>query len=784
MITFEEKKYACECSAADIEDIRRSTGLSEPAAKLLCRRGVATAQDAKRFLHPGPEQLLDPLLLPDMEKSAARIKTALERKEKITVFCDYDADGTCGGCALFLHLKAQGASVDIMTPNRHREGYGLSLDAVESMAALGTTLIITVDCGITNVAETALARSLGIDVIITDHHECGALPDTPYIINPKRPDSVYPCPHLAGCGVAFKLIHALSSLSEAMKYIDLIAVGTVTDIVPLLGENRAIAHLGIKKLRSDPSAGLKALANSASLELSKISSFGVSFGLGPRINAAGRMDTASLAIEILGAPKASPALWENAEKLCALNERRRKDVEDIQNSAEDMIQANAYMNDSAILLADESWNAGVIGIAAAKIAEKYTRPCVLFGGNGGSLVGSARSIDGINMFEVLGAFAERYEKFGGHAKAAGLTIAPPVLEALRRDVCEYINAHYDESVFERRKTYDLLLNVSDITPEFVADIDRLEPFGQCNEKPVIAVCGAGLANTKFVGNGQKPHLKFTMRQGGRSIEAVSFFYKDSHSFVSGTCDFLCEAGINDFNGAPQVIVRDIAVKYDEALAEGFLAANRRAMIQNFLDEITTAGACGLPERTSEQQFADSLKRELSKSRFGLCVEARTAAAFQRLLGIEAVRDALRGGELSLFDSKAYSADNCIAGAAPAGFERTLCAGARAGAFFDDAMLERYKSEALRFFAPRGDMLKAFGALAGAPADTREAEQRLRLGLEKFAFIFRVLCELELIETDKSGRIHAIKGSPKKDLKQSACFAAFENFIGSPASREA
>ncbi len=776
MIKFEEKKYETECSTEAMEVLRLATGLSESVARLLFKRGVTTDKDAKRFLHPGPEQLLDPLLLPDMDKSVARIKAALGSKEKITVFCDYDADGTCGGCALFLHLKSQGADVSIMTPNRHREGYGLSLEAVEAIAKGGTSLIITVDCGITNVAETALAKSLGVDVIITDHHECGALPDTPYIVNPKRPDSAYPCPYLAGCGVAFKLIHALSSLSEAMKYIDLAAVGTVTDIVPLLGENRAIAHLGIKKLRREPCAGLKALAECAGIELPKISSFGVSFGLGPRINAAGRMDTAELAIDILRARQMSPALRENAEKLCALNERRRKEVEDIQNSAEDMIQANAYMNDSAIMLADESWNAGVIGIAAAKIAEKYMRPCVLFGGSGGSLVGSARSIEGINMFEVLGAFAERYEKFGGHAQAAGLTIAPCALESLRRDVCEYIDTHYDESVFERKKTYDLRLNVVDITPEFVADIERLEPFGQCNEKPVIAV-SADIADSKFVGNGRKPHLKFRMRQANHSIEAVNFFYKDSHSFISQSCDFLCEAGINEYNGAPQLIVRDIAVKYDDALAEGFLAANRRDMIQNFLDEITRIGKDGAPESMDEAQFAALLAGEQKKSRFGLCVEAPTAPAFKRLLSMKAVDEALRRGEIVLFDAKAYTADNCVAVSPPAGFQRTLRAGAGAGSFFDDEMQRRYRIEAQRYFAPREEMLKAFGALSCGPMESFEAERRLGAGPEKFAFIQRVLCELELIETDKSGRIHAIKGSPKKDLMHSACFCGFKEFLG-------
>lgn len=780
VIRFEQREYDCECPESTVKEIMREAKLSLPAAYLLCRRGTGAALEAKRFLHPGPEQLLDPFLLPDMRESAVRIKAALVRDEKMTVFCDYDADGTCGGCALYLYLKEQGADVSIMTPNRHREGYGLSPDAVKAIAAGGAKLIITVDCGITNVAETAIARSLGLDVIITDHHECGELPDTPYIINPKRADSAYPFPHLAGCGIAFKLIHALSSLAEAVRYIDLIAVGTITDIVPLLGENRAIAHMGLKKLRTNPSEGLKSLVKAAGIDLSKITSYGVSFGLGPRINAAGRMDTAELAISILSALTPSPELRESAEKLCELNDRRRQEVDGIQRSAEEMILKGAYMSDSVIMLADEAWNAGVIGIAAAKIAEKYTRPCVLFGGNEGKLVGSARSIEGINIFEALSKFAARYEKFGGHAQAAGLTIDPGMLDKLRSGVCRYIDEHYGESVFQPKKIYDIKMDIKDITADFVRDLGRLEPFGQCNEKPVIAVFGADIRDAKFVGNGGKPHLKFSMRQGGDSIEAVSFYFKDSHSFASETCDCLCEAGINDFNGLPQLIVREFAMRYDETLIEGFLNANSEGMIRNFINEVVDIAENGLPETISEQAFISALKEEIEKSRFGLCVEAPTAPAFRRLTRIKAMDDALRSGELSLFDDKAYSADNCVACSAPAGHGRALRAGAGKGSFFDAAMLDGYIKHAKLYFAGREEMLLTYRSIPQSGSGSAGAGALTAAGAEKRAFMLRVFEELELIEICGSGRIHAIK-APKKQLRQSVTYRSFEDFISRPQS---
>ncbi len=774
MVRFEQRKAARVCGADITEHIAKAAGLPLPVARLLCERGIDTPEEAKRFLHPGPEQLLDPFLLPDMAESVSRIKRAVASRERITVFCDYDADGTCGGSALLLHLRDMGAKAGIMTPNRHREGYGLSLDAVDAIAKGGTKLIITVDCGITNVAEVALAKSLGVDVIITDHHECGELPGTPYIINPKRQDSAYPCPYLAGCGVAFKLIQALSSLAEAAAYIDLVAVGTVTDIVPLLGENRAIAHMGIRKLRTEPCVGLSALAEAAGIDLTKINSFGVSFGLGPRINAAGRMDTAELAIEILGAKKASAKLRENAKALCELNERRRKEVEDIESAAEAMIKRGAYMNDSAILLADESWNPGVIGIAAAKIAERYTRPCVLFGGSGGSLVGSARSIEGVSIYEVLSVFADRYEKFGGHAQAAGLTIAPCVLEGLRRDVCAYIDAHYDESVFIPKKFYDIQLGVGDVTHELTKNLEKLEPFGQCNEKPVIAVKGADIAESKFVGNGRKPHLKFNMRQGKHSIDAICFFYKDSHSFSSKTCDFLCEAGINDFSGMPQLVVRDIAARYDAALVNGFLASNSRDMIHGFIDEVANLSETPNYASMSEDEFIGTVEEEMRRSRFGLCIEVSTVPAFKRLINIKTIAVALKGGELTLFDDRAYSSDNCVACRAPSGHDRVIRIGAKG--FFDAALAESYSREAEAMFASREELLRAFRTIESkSPADIKEAEKRISKTPEKSAFMLRVLGELELIDADKSGRIHAIK-APKKELRQSAAYRSFEDFL--------
>ena len=774
MLRFE--KRAQDCAANKIREITKATGLHSAAAALLCARGIDTPEAAYAFLHPGMDQLHDPLLLPDMAESVARIRRAVDGGERITVFCDYDADGTCGGSALYLCLKKLGAAVDIRTPNRHLEGYGLNTGAVDDIAAAGATLIVTVDCGITNIGETAYARQRGIDVIITDHHECGEiLPDTLYIINAKRPGSTYPCPDIAGCGVAFKLIHALTSLTEAMRYIDLAAVGTITDIVPLLGENRAIASLGIHKMRRDPAPGIAALSHAAGMDIGAITSQSVSFGLGPRINAAGRMDTAQTAIEILSAVCTDAALARRAAALCALNDARRQDVETIVTDAEKEICDNAYMKDTAIMLAGDDWNAGVIGIAAARIADKYTRPCILFALSGDALVGSARSIPDINIYEVLSVFAERYDKFGGHAQAAGLTIQPDVLSGLRCSVCGYIADRYDESVFDKRREYDLALDPADITPGLVNDLERLAPFGACNVQPQIAVFGADITATRYVGK-EAQHLKFVMEKNGAGMDAISFHFKTARSFISRRCDFLCEASINDYNGKPQFVVRDVAVHYDKRLVDGFIKANRACMAERFLDEIVQMG--GADGGADAGAFSDMLKAEMERSRYGLCIAAGTQPALMWLMQLQTVRAALEDGTLTLYDRCVFAPDNCIAADDTPGHMRLLRIGAGT-AFFDERMRALYRQHVTGYHLDRDALLGLYRAMAAfsAPRTPRQIQNALRITPEQTAFMLRVFTQLRLIERGKSDMILALKNDgPKKDLRQSACFAAIDDIV--------
>ncbi len=776
MLKFEQKACEKEKDERLIELIAKETGLSIEAAKIMWQRGITGISEAKLFLEPSVEQLNDPFLLPDMKGSVQRIQRAVSEGEIVTVFCDYDADGTCGGSSVYLHLKSLGLNVNIMSPNRHKEGYGLNEAAVRKIDESDSTLIITVDCGITNIEEVALAKELGIDVIITDHHECGAeLPDTPYIINPKRPDSEYPCPFIAGCGVAFKLIQALSGLESAFEYIDLTAIGTVTDIVALKDENRALVYFGIEKLKEKPSAGIDALSRTAGIKIN--SSMGVSFGLGPRINAAGRMDTAELAIEILSAQVASQELDEKAKLLCQLNDQRRQEVDDITNSAQQTVLANDYMNDAAILIADESWNTGVIGIAAARIADKYGRPCVLFGGSEGNLVGSARSIDGINMYEALDAFSSGYEKFGGHSQAAGLTIKPQELDELRKKVCEYIEENYDESVFVQKKTFDLEVDVGDITGKLVNDLARLEPFGHGNEKPVLLVRDADIENQRFIGKKQNLHLKFNMKKNGASAEAVNFFFKNEYTLMSKKADFLCEADISDYNGRPQLVVRQLSMHYDMPLKQSFLAAYRNQMCRQFLDEVCVIEQRkkdGVPDIT-EDEFAAEIEMRMKQSRFSMCITAGTKPAFERLTGIKTVEKALESGELVLHDKKDFRSDNCIYIEQAPGHKDFYYIGVLG--FFDEKLKQAYREYAGQFFMQRQHMLAFYkhitNQLGGGKKTMAAIIKNSGKSYEETAFALRVFAELELIGVQKSGRIFAIKSDGrKKELTQSRTYSSF------------
>lgn len=779
MLNFIARTPVDGCLTQQAADIEKASGLCKQAVKLLCARKIDSLDKVIEFLHPAPDQFIDPMLLPDMELTAERIKAAVGDGEKIAIFCDYDADGITGGCALYLFLKRLGADVEITTPNRHKEGYGLNEPAVKDMAKAGVALIITVDCGITNLEEIELANKLGINVIVTDHHECPEkLPPTLYVVNPKRKDSLYPDSNLSGCGVVFKLIHAMSCLDEAMRYIDLIAIGTIADMVPLIGENRVIADLGIKKMRKNPWAGIAALAKQAKIDIGNITSFHAGFCLGPRINAAGRMDTAQLAIDLLKESKFSAAAAKKAAKLCELNERRKQEVETVLCEAEQIIDKFQYHSSPVIIVSSPNWNAGVLGIAAARLSKKYTRPCILLGGEP-LLTGSARSIDGINIYDVLAQFSDRYQKFGGHEQAAGITIAADKLESLRYDICELVNNKYDESLFVRSSIFDLQLSIKDITKELVDDLRRLEPFGTGNEKPMIAVKAALLHKPRYIGKDDAPHLRFDIKQNGYMCDSIAFYYSDNHILIPERADFLCETGINDFTAKPQLIVREIGLRYSNSLADSFKQVYGKRLDDGFLKEAVNLAKKEMPKQQSLEEITSRIYNSINASRFGLCILVNSEPALNFLLSLPEVKTALIDGKLFLWDEKFFTQENCISCEKIPAHPRILRLGLFESALWCKQMKKEYKSHAKLYFAPREELLKIYSKLGIIlklkPVKMADAAKLLGISEKKAAFALRVFLELKLLIVDNDDKILALnKEGKRKELCNSSCYLGLKD----------
>ncbi len=527
-------------------------------SRLLRLRGIGTPEEAQAFLESGSDLLEDPFALDDMEKAVARIKAAAEKGERIAVYGDYDVDGISAACLLHGWLLQHGFASEPYIPDRLEEGYGLNSAAISALSERGVSLIITVDCGVTAFAETEFARSLGVDMVITDHHECaeGPLPDAVAVVDPKR----RPCGPgytLAGVGVAFKLICALDGDTERVvrDFAWLAAIGTVSDVVPLLGENRFLVKAGLERLNSDPPVGIFALIRGAGLEGKKITSSTVSFGLAPRLNAAGRLGCAGIAGRLLltGDPEEAASL---AARLCELNRERQALEQQIWNEAVSMLED--HIAGEPIVLASGDWHQGVIGIAASRLAEAYSVPAVIISLENGTGKGSCRSYNGFNLYEAVSACSEHLTGFGGHALAAGLTIEDGNLLDFKRHFSEYYcaNAKKCSPALEidlRVDSPKLLCSGS------VTALEALEPYGSKNQKPCLCLCDALLLEAVPVCSGK--HMRLRIKRFSREYECI---------FFGGTLDELGLAPgarvdvaffpqINEFHGqrSVQLVVADV-----------------------------------------------------------------------------------------------------------------------------------------------------------------------------------------------------------------------------------
>ena len=538
-------------SAPEITEAFSKSEFTPLLAAVLQARGQDTPEKARKYLARDESLLCDPMLLSDMDKAVSRIELALAQNQKLAVYGDYDVDGITSVCLLMDYFSGRGLECVSYIPDRLDEGYGVNAKALEALRNKGVDLVITVDCGITAAAETQFAKSLGLDIIITDHHECPqALPCADAVINPKRPDSEYPFGELAGVGVAFMLVCALEGNSKTPleRYADLVAVGTIADVMPLVGENRALVYRGLEKLKNNPLPGLAALLEESGAANKPLSANTVGFTLAPRINAAGRLCKTETSIKLLLSKNRTEA-EAFAKELCALNRRRQELETAVWEESTDVLRTDEPKG--PIVLESLSWHPGVVGIAASRLTEEFRLPTIMICIDNGIGKGSCRSYGDFNLFDALTACAEHLESFGGHAMAAGLNIKPENIDAFRKALGEY----YLSNLPTEHSAVEPEILISDpvfLSMDGVQSLSELEPCGSGNEHPRMCICDAALESVSPIGNGK--HLKIRISKKGTTFDCV-FFSRCAENLGASEKDLvdICfTPQINDFHSRQSV----------------------------------------------------------------------------------------------------------------------------------------------------------------------------------------------------------------------------------------
>ncbi len=541
----------------DEEEMKRiaiKNGISLLLARVLLNRGVDTDDKVKKFLHPELSDLYDPFLLKDMEVAVDTILKSIENKEKITIYGDYDVDGITSIAVLTKFLSSVGVETSYYLPNRLEEGYGLNNKAIDKLKASGTSLMITVDCGISAYEEIEYAKSLGLKVIVTDHHECPEkLPNTIAVVDAKRQDDTYPFSSLAGVGVTFKLVQALAMRMNLpkesyFKYLDIVCLGTVADIVPLVDENRVIVKYGLECVKKTENIGLKEL-----LKLSgytKIDSSAISFGVAPRINACGRMGEAELALKLLLTNDEIEA-QTIANKLQEMNKERQDVEKRIMEEAIQIIEKDKLYEDSAIVVGSENWHHGVIGIVASKITEMYYKPSILVCFDGDDGKGSGRSIDGFDLHNALGKCTDYLQKYGGHEMAIGLTLQKSDFADFRKKLNEIAKAEIAEDAMPVVKV-DSEITAREISIKTIKSLELLEPYGEANSAPIFVYRNIKVDSIRTLSNDK--HLKLNVKDGNAIFDAIAFNMgsKKDEIRMGDKVDILHYLEVNRYNGLEKI----------------------------------------------------------------------------------------------------------------------------------------------------------------------------------------------------------------------------------------
>ncbi|MDR3666630.1 MAG: single-stranded-DNA-specific exonuclease RecJ [Ignavibacteriaceae bacterium] len=553
-----------------VKSLADSLNISDVLSRLLIQRGITSFSQAKYFFRPSLESLHDPFLMNGMETATYRVITALTENQLIMVYGDYDVDGTCSTALLYLFLKELGAKVEFYIPKRLTEGYGINITGIDYAKARNTSLIISVDCGITAVEETDYAKSLGMDLIICDHHQPKEkIPDAYAVLDPLKPECNYPFAYLSGAGVAFKLAQGVSERigkrELPLKYLDLVALAGAADIVPLIGENRILVKEGLEQINSNPRPGILALIKSSNMQHSDLTSGQIVFTIAPRINAVGRMGDAERAVELLVTDNTEEA-FKLAQILESENYQRRKIDEDTFSMAQDIVENSIDLTtDTAIILHQESWHAGVIGIVASRLVEKYYRPTIILTTAGGVAKGSARSISNFNIYEALKKCEDLLIHFGGHQAAAGLAVEMDKLTEFKFKFNQVAKEAITQEDLAPEILIDSKLKFSEITPKFIRIIDQFSPFGPGNMRPVFLSENVEFDNKpKIVGTN---HLVVTLKQNGsdKFFECIGFNMAGYYLEMSKTncmVDIVYNIDKSTRNGIsfPQFRLKDIKFK--------------------------------------------------------------------------------------------------------------------------------------------------------------------------------------------------------------------------------
>lgn len=522
-----------EPSPEVVAHLSSELGLSRLTSTVLANRGVSSPDEARAFLARREPADTDPFLLDDMDRAVTRVLAALQGRERVAVYGDYDADGLTATALLVSVLEAAGAEVTWYIPDRSAEGYGLNAAALEHLRANGVGLVVTVDCGVTALPEAALARRLGLGLVITDHHEPGPeLPAADAVVNPRRPGSRHPSRDLAGVGVAYKLAQALvpflgrpDLVALVEELVDLVALGTVADVVPLLGENRALVSRGLERLNPPRRLGLEALCRAAALHGRPVGTYHLAFQLGPRLNAAGRVGDAARAVRLLLTRDAVEAA-ALATELDQSNRERQALEEAILTEALRRVGAEADLaREMAIVLAGEGWHEGVIGIVASRLVEMFARPALLVAMNGAAGRGSGRSIPAFNLVEALRECSGRLGRYGGHRLAAGFELEREAFDAFRQDFLEFVRARLTREDLVHELRIDACVEPRELAPDEVlrllGELELIGPHGPGNPEPLFAVGPVTFASVRRMGEGGR-HLRALARCGGVAIEVVGF----------------------------------------------------------------------------------------------------------------------------------------------------------------------------------------------------------------------------------------------------------------------